>query len=258
MIDGPQGHGWWQASDLKWYPPREHAMLPPPPVGVTPTQSLVTTKGPSGQGKVMFVLAALVLMEIAVVVAVRLLLSPASVLLGLLVTVAIAIIGVRIAVRSGQSGAIKIVFVGATVLVLAAAATVVPRNYYFALVGNGSSGGGGGQSNSASFCADFVNLWDGQHGVQSAIMAVQEADAAKEFRAHGWSNTALLTAATNAEKLAAEAPSDLLKTDFTNIAQTLSAHAHLDLTYHGTGNESLEVDASTLTARCRIQGPSGH
>src|ERR1700722_18713501 len=35
MTDGPQGHGWWQASDLKWYPPELHpaymAALPPPP-----------------------------------------------------------------------------------------------------------------------------------------------------------------------------------------------------------------------------------
>ena len=35
MTDEPQGLGWWQASDLKWYPPEEHpnygAALPPPP-----------------------------------------------------------------------------------------------------------------------------------------------------------------------------------------------------------------------------------
>jgi hypothetical protein len=34
MTDGPQGHGWWQASDLKWYPPEQRpdvARLPPPP-----------------------------------------------------------------------------------------------------------------------------------------------------------------------------------------------------------------------------------
>jgi hypothetical protein len=35
MTDGPQGHGWWQAADLKWYPPEEHgdyvAPLPLPP-----------------------------------------------------------------------------------------------------------------------------------------------------------------------------------------------------------------------------------
>ena len=34
MTDGPQGHGWWQAADLKWYPPDKRpnpAVLPPPP-----------------------------------------------------------------------------------------------------------------------------------------------------------------------------------------------------------------------------------
>ena len=35
MTDGPKGHGWWQASDLKWYPPEQRpdymATLPPPP-----------------------------------------------------------------------------------------------------------------------------------------------------------------------------------------------------------------------------------
>ncbi len=35
MTDGPQGHGWWQAADLKWYPPEQRpdymATLPPPP-----------------------------------------------------------------------------------------------------------------------------------------------------------------------------------------------------------------------------------
>jgi serine/threonine protein kinase len=34
MTDGPQGPGWWQAADLKWYPPEQRpdpAALPPPP-----------------------------------------------------------------------------------------------------------------------------------------------------------------------------------------------------------------------------------
>ncbi|MGH3969773.1 MAG: sensor domain-containing protein [Mycobacterium sp.] len=35
MSEGPQGDGWWQASDHKWYPPERHpdyvAPLPPPP-----------------------------------------------------------------------------------------------------------------------------------------------------------------------------------------------------------------------------------
>jgi hypothetical protein len=34
MTDQPQGPGWWQASDLKWYPPERHPNYeaPPPPV----------------------------------------------------------------------------------------------------------------------------------------------------------------------------------------------------------------------------------
>jgi DNA-binding beta-propeller fold protein YncE len=33
MSDEPQGSGWWQASDLKWYPPERHPNYeaPPPP-----------------------------------------------------------------------------------------------------------------------------------------------------------------------------------------------------------------------------------
>jgi hypothetical protein len=265
MTDEPQGQGWWQASDLKWYPPEHHPVtaLPPPPIlptpprPVTPAQPPAATTGPSGPRKVWFFLAGLVLLEIAVLIVANLLLSPMSaILLGLLVVVAIAIIGLRIPVRSGQSGARKVAFVTATVIVVAVAVPVASRRLHFAHVGNESSTGGG--SPSAAFCADFLNLWDGPQGVSNAIVAVQEADAAKEYRAHGWTNTALLTAAKNAQKLAAEAPSDQLKTDFTNIAQTLSAHANLDLTFHGTGKEPTEVDGSTLTARCRIQGARGH
>lgn len=30
MSDGPQGHGWWHASDGKWYPPEQHPQYRPP------------------------------------------------------------------------------------------------------------------------------------------------------------------------------------------------------------------------------------
>ena len=309
MSDVAQGPEWWQASDLKWYPPELHAdyvaPLPPPPAAT------------KGQRNVGFVLAGLVLLEIAVPVVWRLFVPgfapPAVVLLvvaaiaivgaaialrsgqsvqrkvgfvlaglallafvgglfvgvrglkllGYLVVVAIMITGVTIAVRSGQPAQRKVMFSIAAVLV-AVATSVAGANLGLvlfggrSLFGGGSSGGGAGSADSSSFCPDFLNLWDGPQGVSSAIMAVQEADAAKEYRAHGWSNTALVTAARNAETLAAEAPSDRLKTDFTNIAQTLSAHAHLDLTYHGTGNEQLDVDGSTIAARCRLHMPAGH
>ena len=29
MSDGPQGEGWWQASDGKWYPPSTAPATPP-------------------------------------------------------------------------------------------------------------------------------------------------------------------------------------------------------------------------------------
>lgn len=36
MSDIPNGPGWWQASDGKWYPPEQHpsAQAPPPPSGL--------------------------------------------------------------------------------------------------------------------------------------------------------------------------------------------------------------------------------
>jgi hypothetical protein len=55
MSDVSQGDGWWQASDLKWYPPEKRpdpAELPPPPV--TPPQPNAKTNYQSGQRKVPF------------------------------------------------------------------------------------------------------------------------------------------------------------------------------------------------------------
>jgi len=34
MSDAPQGEGWWQASDGKWYPPQRGAPPAPPPPGM--------------------------------------------------------------------------------------------------------------------------------------------------------------------------------------------------------------------------------
>ena len=41
MSDQPHGHGWWQASDDKWYPPERHPnyVAPPPPETDTPARS---------------------------------------------------------------------------------------------------------------------------------------------------------------------------------------------------------------------------
>ncbi len=57
MSNTSQGEGWWQASDLKWYPPESHPefahSLPDPPpnyVGVTSTSpDRPTTNGASGR-----------------------------------------------------------------------------------------------------------------------------------------------------------------------------------------------------------------
>jgi hypothetical protein len=63
MSEVSQGHGWWQASDHKWYPPEQNPNyvapapqppeLPPPPIPVA-------AKGPSGGRKAMFVAVGLV------------------------------------------------------------------------------------------------------------------------------------------------------------------------------------------------------
>ena len=47
MTDQPQGHGWWQAADLKWYPPELHADYAAPPTPVTPDEQ--TQQPPPGQ-----------------------------------------------------------------------------------------------------------------------------------------------------------------------------------------------------------------
>ena len=146
MSEVSQGPGWWQASDLKWYPPELHAdyvappppatrTLPPPPEPVPPTQPPVPAKGLSGQRKIV-VLAGLALLAFA-----DLVLIPVTNLLAALVLVAIVIIVVTIALRSGQSGAPNVMSVIATVLVVVVlpAAAGILVNLLFG-VGGGSSG----------------------------------------------------------------------------------------------------------------------
>jgi len=52
MSDVSQGLGWWQASDLKWYPPERHPdyvpTLPPPPVDDITETRRQTTGAPAG------------------------------------------------------------------------------------------------------------------------------------------------------------------------------------------------------------------
>ncbi|MCX7619639.1 MAG: hypothetical protein N2037_02200 [Acidimicrobiales bacterium] len=57
MSDTPQGHGWWQASDGKWYPPEQHpdytgnqAAPASPGVDQTPTQPMAPIGGAGGPG----------------------------------------------------------------------------------------------------------------------------------------------------------------------------------------------------------------
>jgi hypothetical protein len=124
MTDRSQGPGWWQASDLKWYPPEQHpnyvAPPSPPTTPVTPTHSPTTTKGLSGWSQVGFVIAGVaLLLVIAALVTGRVLLG--NFLPGLLAVALIAIIAVTVAVRSGQSVPRKATFISATVLVVALA-----------------------------------------------------------------------------------------------------------------------------------------
>jgi hypothetical protein len=132
MSDRPQGPGWWQASDLKWYPPEKHASHVAPPS--TPTQPPVT-KGLTGQTKRWFTLAGTALLLVtAALVAGRVLLG--TFLPGLLLVAVIAIVAVTLAVRSGQSGARKAMLVSAMVLVVALAVpaslkVVYPAYHHF-------------------------------------------------------------------------------------------------------------------------------
>jgi hypothetical protein len=68
MSQAPQGPGWWQASDLKWYPPQHQSgyVAPLAPAPGWPMQPPVTTK--SACGPVSFVLGGLTLLAIAAAV----------------------------------------------------------------------------------------------------------------------------------------------------------------------------------------------
>jgi hypothetical protein len=146
MTDRPQGPGWWQASDLKWYPPEKHAdyAAPPssPPTPVKPTPPPVTTKGLAGRSKVWFTLAGTALsLAIAALVAGRVLLG--TFLPGLLLVGVIALIGATLAIRSGHSVVRKAMTVTAIMLVVAvaipASSKVVYPVYHHFFAGNRTS-----------------------------------------------------------------------------------------------------------------------
>ncbi len=145
MSEVSQGPGWWQASDLKWYPPELHAdyvappppatpTLPPPSPQVPPSQPPAAAKGLSGQRKIV-VLAGLALLAFADLLLIPVNYPPAPVVL-----VAIAIIVVMIAVRSGQSVSSVIATV-LVVVVLPAAGGILGRLWFPSSLGAGSSSG---------------------------------------------------------------------------------------------------------------------
>jgi hypothetical protein len=133
MTDRPQGPGWWQASDLKWYPPEQGADYVAPPS--TSAQPPSTTRDRTGRSKVWFTLAGTALLLVtAALVASRVLLG--NFLPGLVLIAAIAIIAITVAVRSSQSVAHKAMAVTAIALVLAAAVpaslkVVYPAYHHF-------------------------------------------------------------------------------------------------------------------------------
>jgi hypothetical protein len=171
VSDRPQGPGWWQASDLKWYPPEKHASYVAPqsrpPAPVTPSPS--TTKGLAGRSKVWFTLAGTaLLLVIAALVAGRVLLG--TFLPGLLLIAATAILGATLAVRSGQSVPRKATTISAIVLVVAVAIpaslkVVYPAYRHF--FGGGSTSISSEHSSSSSGPSGQASS-----GVTSGILAV--------------------------------------------------------------------------------------
>jgi hypothetical protein len=154
MSDRPQGPGWWQASDLKWYPPEKHANYEAPPS----TESPIATKSLADRSKVWFTLAGIALiLLIAALVAGRVLLG--NFLPGVLIVAAIAAIAATFVIRSGRSARGKAVTVAAIVLVVAAAVPaslkVVYPVYHHFFTGGGTvsssapSGGPSGQAPAA-------------------------------------------------------------------------------------------------------------
>jgi hypothetical protein len=175
MSDVPQGPGWWQASDLKWYPPQESsdylATLPSPPGQLSPspaTQPSVATKSTSGA--VWFVLGGLTLLAIGAAVYASNAIETTCItdtsgydlgnfcassrnakadLVAALVVVVIVIVGVTIAVRSHQPRAGTVAFAIVTVLVpLAMFMSGVAKFHHGENVTSppGSTGGAGGSS----------------------------------------------------------------------------------------------------------------
>jgi hypothetical protein len=136
MSEVSQGPGWWQASDLKWYPPERRAgYLPPPPVELPPLPNLppppegggYPTQGPTGQRKVGLFIAGLIAWFALAVAVLTVAQMSVGMLGGLLVLVLIVVaigIGVTIAFRSSLRLAFKIGLPISMVLLVLLAAQV--------------------------------------------------------------------------------------------------------------------------------------
>jgi lipoprotein antigen len=169
MSEVSQGYGWWQAADLKWYPPELHAdyvpprpsNLPPPPkLPSAPKQPPVTKRR---SRLVWLVLAGLILLPIVVLGIDRLfgtgflfLLRMPYPILYIALVIALIIAGVTIEVRSRTSSTGALMgAIGAVVgiLVVCAILSVIPGHstlhqmlFHERVYGSSSGGSSGGGS----------------------------------------------------------------------------------------------------------------
>lgn len=70
MSDAPQGEGWWQASDGRWYPPQQTGPArPPTPAPPTPAAP-APTRAPAGNRLALFLIGAAAAAGVSLVAAV--------------------------------------------------------------------------------------------------------------------------------------------------------------------------------------------
>lgn len=153
MSDRPQGSGWWQASDLKWYPPEQHANhVAPSSPAAGPASGTSSAAGLGAPKRWLTGAGIALVVVIAVVVVGRVFLG--TFVPGLLLVVAVAVVGIALAVRSGQSVARKAVFVSVAVLVVAVGIpaglkVVYPAYHHFFDDGTSQAGRPAGSPGSA-------------------------------------------------------------------------------------------------------------